>query len=93
MAISRAQRRAAREARAREVFGSDASAALDIFELTELAWHDCYGEVTPPDEVIDNIFLCSGGNLSTLTKAALLAVIDRRDLWMWADELQPRTNT
>jgi hypothetical protein len=41
VAISRAERREAREARAREIFGSDASAALDLFELTELAWHDC----------------------------------------------------
>ena len=54
---------------------------------------DCYGAVTPPDAVIDDIFLCSGASLATLAKAALLAVIDRRDRWMWSDELRPRMNT
>ena len=92
VAISRAERRAAREARACEAFGSDASAALDLFELTELAWHDCYGEVTPPDNVIDNMFVCSGGSLATLAKATRVAVTDYRDLWMWADQVR-RTTT
>jgi hypothetical protein len=93
VAISRAERRAAREARACEVFGSDASAALDLFELTELAWHDCYGEVTPPEDVIDNMFVCSGGSMSTLAKAAHVAVTDHRDLWMWAEQVRRRTIT
>lgn len=93
MDIGRAERRSAREARACEVFGADASAALDLFELTELAWHDCYGSVAPPDDVIDNMFVCSAGSLATLAKAARVALIDYRDLWMWADQLRRQTDS
>lgn len=90
--ISRAERRVTSEARARDVFGDNASAALDLFELTELAWHDCYGEITPPDAVIDNVFVCSGGSLATLAQAARLAIEDSRDLSMWADQVRQQTN-
>jgi hypothetical protein len=91
VAISRAERRAEREARACDVFGSDASAALELFELTELAWHDCYGEVTPPEAVIDNMFISSGGSVATLAKAARVAVADYRDLWVWAEQVRRTT--
>jgi hypothetical protein len=37
-----------------------ASPVLELLELTELAWHDCYGEITPPEHIIDDILLCSG---------------------------------
>jgi len=37
---------------------SQASGDLDLLELTEYAWHDCHGEVTPSDEVILNILIC-----------------------------------
>ena len=48
MVIGRAARRAAREPELQESFGPDrAAAALDLLELLELAWHDCYGDVTP----------------------------------------------
>jgi hypothetical protein len=63
---SRADRRQAREPRAREPFGDAAPAALDLLEVTEFAWHDCYGEVSPPDAVIDDIFTCSEGRLHQL---------------------------
>jgi hypothetical protein len=56
MTIGRAARRAERQRRTMKVFGTDADAALDLLELAEFAWHDCYGEVTPPDQVIDDIF-------------------------------------
>ena len=53
MTIGRAARRAERASLVESVLGqTDASAGLDLLELTELAWHDCYGEVTPPDDVI-----------------------------------------
>jgi hypothetical protein len=42
---------------------SQASAGLDLLELTEYAWHDCYREITPPDDVILNILICSRGEL------------------------------
>jgi hypothetical protein len=45
-------------------------AALDLLELTELAWHDCYGEITPSDEVIDDILACSRGDLARMARVA-----------------------
>lgn len=72
---------------AREIFGEDAGVALDLLELTELAWHDCYGEVTPPDQVIDDIFAVAQGTLAGLVRAARLAIEDFRDLRMKANLL------
>lgn len=42
--------------RARESFGSESDAAHDLLELTEVAWHDCYNEVTPSDQVVEDPF-------------------------------------
>ena len=73
------------------VFGEDtAPIALDLLELTELAWHDCYGEVTPSEEIIDDILLLSHGDINRLIQAAVLAVTDWRDLKVAADELRNR---
>ena len=42
------------------IFGDAlAASVLDLLELTELAWHDCYGETTPSEEMVDDILLCS----------------------------------
>jgi hypothetical protein len=62
--------------------------ALDLLELTELAWHDCYGEITPPDHVIDDILLCSRGDIVKLIRVIRLAVTDWRDLKLLAEELK-----
>ncbi len=62
------------------MFGDDAEVALDILELTELAWHDCYGDITPPDPVVEDIWTVSEGDLRKLIGAARLAVQDSRDL-------------
>jgi hypothetical protein len=84
--IGRAARRAERRPRVTAVVGRGAAeAALDILELTELAWHDCYGEVTPPDDVVEDILACSHGELPAFARAARLAVEDRRDLRLAAD--------
>lgn len=83
--VSRAERRAARGPRAEAVFGPQAAAALDILELTELAWHDCYGDVTPPDEIVDDIYVCAGSDLGAFASLARLAVADFRDLRTAAD--------
>jgi hypothetical protein len=89
LAIGRAARRAERAPLAESVLGeSQAPAGLDLLELTEYAWHDCYGEITPPDEVILNILICSRGDLATMVRAARLAVEDRRDLQLWAERVQ-----
>jgi hypothetical protein len=85
MAISRADRRRDRRARAQTDFGPDAEAAL---ELTEFAWHDCFGEVTPPDAVIDDVFTVARGSLAQFVHAARLAVEDYRDLRLAADSLR-----
>lgn len=61
--------------------------ALDLLELVELAWHDCYGESSPSEEVIDQVLLVSRGTLGGLIEAGRLAVIDRRDLQVAADDL------
>ena len=88
MAVSRAERRAQREPRALQEYGSQAAAALDVLELTELAWHDCYEEITPPDQVIDDIFVAGQGDLTKLVAAARLAVHDFRDLRVTADRIR-----
>ena len=73
------------------LFGEDrASVALDLLELTELAWHDCYGEVSPSGEIIEDIFVLSEGSLERLVEAALLGVTDWRDLRVAADALRNR---
>ena len=87
---SRAIRRRQRQVAAQELFGDNAEAALDILELAEFAWHDCYGEVTPPDAVIDDIYVCSQGRLADLARATRLAVEDYRDLRLWADDVRAR---
>jgi hypothetical protein len=65
--------------------------ALDLLELTELAWHDCYGEVTPSEDVIDDMLTVSGGSIEGLIKAAWLAVTDPRDLKVAAEERRKHT--
>jgi hypothetical protein len=67
-----------------------AEPALDLLELVELAWHDCYGEVTPSDEIIDDVLLLSGGTLRGLIAAARLAITDWRDVKVAAEELRDR---
>ena len=87
MAVGRAERRKERVSQFVEVFGkSQAPLALDLLEITELAWHDCYGEVTPPRSVIEDMLTVSGGTIAGLIQAALLAVTDWRDLSVAAEE-------
>ena len=91
MPIGRAARRASREPVVQESFGPDRAApALDLLELLELAWHDCYGEVAPPDDVIDDVLTVAQGDMSSLARAARLAVADSRDLRLAADEIRRR---
>lgn len=60
-----------------------AAPVFDLLELTERAWHDTYGEITPPEDIIDDILLCSEGEMPKVIQAARMAVTDRRDLKMW----------
>ena len=78
------------------VFGHDAktlAAVFQVMELMEMAWHNCYGEVTPSEDVVDDVLLCSGGTLDGFVAAAHLAVIDRRDLWMWAADIRRKAGS
>jgi hypothetical protein len=94
MAIGRAERFEERKPRVIAVFGGDDETILavsHVLELMEMAWHDCYAEVTPSEEVVDNVLLCSQGTLRGLIHAAHMAVIDERDLSVWASDLRDKT--
>ena len=91
MAVGRAERFEDRKPRVIAVFGDDDEtmrAVARVFELMEMAWHDCYAEITPSEEIVDDVLLCSGGTLGGLISAAHLAVIDRRDLSVWAADIR-----
>jgi hypothetical protein len=91
MAVGRAERFEERKPRVVAIFGDDdktLQAVSHVFELMEMAWHDCYAEITPSDDVVDDVLLCSGGTLGGLVDAAHLAVIDRRDLSVWASNVR-----
>jgi len=81
----RDQRREDRSARAVGLFGPTSAAALDALELMDLAWHDCYGETSPPEQVLEDVWVVSDGDLAQLVSAARLAVIDFRDLRLIAN--------
>lgn len=53
-----------------------AKRAIDVLALTEMAWHDCYGEALPPGQVVDDVLIVAEGDLERLVVAALLAVTD-----------------
>ncbi len=89
MAISRQDRRSSRESLVYAAFGENTTAVLDLLELTDFAWHDCYGDVTPPEAVVSDILKCAQGDLATAIRAARLAVEDSRDLRVWADDVDP----
>ncbi len=91
MAVGRAERFEERRPRVIAVFGDDDTTlrtVSNVFALMEMAWHDCYAEVTPSEDVVDDVLLCSGGTLGGLINAAHLAVIDRRDLAVWASDIR-----
>ena len=92
MAVSRAERRIEREPRVIAVFGNEgAPRALDLLELVEYAWHDCYQEISPPEAIIDDMLLLSDGRIDRLIAVARLAITDWRDLKVAADTRRNRT--
>jgi hypothetical protein len=89
MAIGRAERFREWQPRVMDLFGpGQADTVFFLLELTEMAWHDCFGEVSPPQQIVDDILICSQGDLAQLVAAARLAVVDFRDLRVWADRLR-----
>jgi hypothetical protein len=91
MAVGRAERWLERKPSVVATFGEDAEkirAVEKLFELLELAWHDVYGEITPSEQIVEEILRCSQGTLGGLIEAARVAVVDRRDLHVWAGTLR-----
>jgi hypothetical protein len=91
VAVGRAERFEERRPRITRVFGDDVETMRTVrrvFELFEMSWHDCYGEITPPEHVVDEVLLCSRGTIDGLVAAAHQAVIDRRDLHVWASAIR-----
>lgn len=89
MVVGRARRRAMRTRQVEIVVGkAQVPAALDLLELVEFAWHDCYAEVTPPDHVVEDILVCSRGELAQMIRCARLAVNDWRDLHVAAEAIR-----
>lgn len=87
MAVSRAERRNEREPEIVAVFGADrAPVVLDLFEIVELAWHDSYGAISPPADLIADMLVLSDGDLEGLIVAARLGLADWRDLRVVAQE-------
>ncbi len=91
MAVSRAERRAERRTKVAVLFADRTDRALDLLEILEMAWHDAYGDITPPEEVIDDILLLSEGNLRHLIRWTRLALADWRDVRVAADEARADT--
>lgn len=91
--MGRAARRAERTVKVEAAVGKDAApAALDLRELVEFAWHDCYGDITPAEELVEDILTCSEGDLAQMIQFARLAVMDARDLRMTANEIRSAKN-
>lgn len=88
MAVGRAERRSERRTKVAVLFADRTDRALDLLELLEMAWHDSYDVVTPPEEVIDDVLLLSEGNLRSLIRWARIAVTDYRDVRVAADALR-----
>jgi hypothetical protein len=89
MVIGRSKRRSERAQRVSALFDDGvAPQVLDLLELLEFAWHDCYGEITPPEAVIEDILVVSRGRLDLLISASRLAITDWRDLCLAADDLR-----
>lgn len=74
-------------------FGTSlAPRAVDVLTLGELAWHDCHGETSPPEQVLDDILVLADGDLGRLIEAMRLAVTDSRDLRLAADDARRRSS-
>lgn len=85
MPEKRAERRAGRRTKVAVLFADRTDRALDLLELLEMAWHDEYGEGSPPEEVIDDILLLSEGSLRLMIRWTRLALSDWRDVRAAAD--------
>lgn len=88
MTVGSTDRRSERRTKVAVLFADRTDRALDLLELLEMAWSDAHGEVTPPEEVIDDILLLSEGQLRLLIRWARLAVADWRDVRLAAEGIR-----
>jgi hypothetical protein len=87
VAVGRDQRRAARRTQLRATFDeASIDPALDVLDLMDLAWHDCFDEVAPPAGVLDDVLVLSDGEVEAPVRHALAAIVDYRDVRIAADE-------
>ncbi|MFB6398124.1 hypothetical protein [Polymorphospora lycopeni] len=94
MAVGSAQRRGERLPRIAASFRQpEVEAALDLLELADLAWHDCYGpqELCLPPDVLDDVLVLADGDLAALARMARAAVRDHRDVRVAAGEHRARS--
>ena len=84
----RAERRAERRTKVAVLFADRTDRALDLLELLEMAWHDSFDEGTPPEDVIDDVLLLSGGSLRSLIRWSRLAVADYHEVRVAANGLR-----
>ena len=91
MAIGREARRDEQRGRVQEEFPGEVAVVMQVLDLLDLAWHDCFGEVAPPQQVIDDLFVAAEGDLRLLIDSAHLAISDWRDLRLRADVIRQRT--
>jgi hypothetical protein len=93
VAIGSDQRRRERRPLIKTVFAeSQVDTVLDLLDLTDMAWHDCYGprELEIPPAVLDDMLLLANGDVEALVRIAREAVIDFRDLRLAADRERER---
>jgi hypothetical protein len=88
MVIERADRRAGRRTKVAVLFADRTDRALDLIELLDMAWHDQHQEPSPPESLIDDILLLSGGDLWQLIRWTRVAATDWREARDAAEELR-----
>jgi hypothetical protein len=96
MAVGSEQRRRELRHQVEGLFAhGEVERALDLLQLTDMAWHDCFEpkELEIPAEVLDDILLLAGGNLSKLIGLARMAVLDFRDVRVAADDVRRRAGS
>lgn len=72
-------RRDVREKKIEAITGSNAdNALLDLLDLAEFVWHDRYRELGPPEELIEQIFASSSGQIAKMVTLLRARLEDQR---------------
>jgi hypothetical protein len=93
MVIGADAQREARSALVRDRFGRDEDVALDLLAIADSAWHDTYGDLAIPDDVLDDLRVVSSGDVRVLVSSLTLALQDWRDLRLNADAVRSRSGS